>query len=747
MKKIIAISFIVAFFIEGCQKKQDNIASISSIDRSIDSIMGLMTLEEKIGQLVLYTSTSNVTGPTLDKNYLQYLKKGHIGAIFNAVGANFTKKLQRIAVEETRLGIPLLFGYDAIHGYKTIFPIPLGESCSWDLELMEQTTRVTAIEASASGLHWTYAPMVDIARDPRWGRISEGAGEDSYLGSKIAVARVKGFQGAYLMANNTILACAKHYVAYGAAQSGRDYHSVDISQNTLYNTYLPPFKAALDAGVATFMTSFSEVNGTPPTGSKFLLQDILRKQWGFQGFVVTDYTSINEMVHHGYASGLQHAGELAMNAGVDMDMQGGVYRKYMKKSIEDGKITIRRLNEAVRYILKMKFKLGLFKDPYKYCDESLEKKVVLNENHLKIARDAARKSIVLLKNKGGVLPLKKSHRVALIGPLAADEFHIIGNWAGRGDRNGVAVSVKEGFDAKKVNFTYAKGCAIKDPTTSPHFSPAVQKAKNADVVVLALGESESMSGEAASRSNIKLPENQRKLITAIKKTGKPIVLVLMNGRPLDLSWEHAQVDAIVEAWFPGTSGGHGVTDILFGDFNPCGKLTVTFPRNVGQIPLFYDHKNTGRPSDIEGADQRYSSKYIDIDNTPLYPFGYGLSYTTFKYGRLKMNSSVMTPQSAIKIEIAVSNTGDFDGYEVVQLYLKDPVASITRPVKQLKGFKKIYLKKGETKVVQFTITPEDIAFYKAGEGFVKEEGIYKLFIAGSSDSKFTHEFSFEKSKE
>ncbi|PKV48611.1 beta-glucosidase [Aquimarina sp. MAR_2010_214] len=743
MKKIVLI-ISLGVFCFSCKNKT-KLSGLSDqdtqIEHKIDSLMVLMTLEEKIGQTVLYSSGADITGPVLDKNYVEYLRKGQVGAIFNATGSAYTRKLQKIAVEETRLGIPLLFGYDVIHGYKTIFPIPMGEASSWDLELMEKSARIAAIEASVEGLHWTFAPMVDIARDPRWGRISEGAGEDTYLGSLIAKARIKGFQGNDLSSKNTILACAKHYAAYGAAQAGRDYHTVDISMNTLRNVYLPPFKTAVDAGVATFMTSFNELNGIPATGNTFLLDQVLRKEWGFNGFIVTDYTSINEMIPHGYAEDLKHAGELAMNAGVDMDMQGGVYKNYMQQSIKEGKIEENRLNKAVKDILRLKYKLGLFDDPYKYCNEDKEAKVILNDDHLETARDAARKSIVLLKNKDEVLPLNKVKKIALIGPLASDEFHIIGNWAAHGNREGVAVSVKEGFEAKESTFTYTKGCEIVEGDTS-NFAEAVKTAQNADVVVMVMGELENMSGEAASRTSIKLPGHQQELIAEVKKTGKPIVLVLLNGRPLDLSWENETVDAIVEAWFPGTSGGHAIADVLFGDYNPSGKLTVTFPRNIGQIPVFYNMKNTGRPADLEGANPRFVSRYLDVDNSPLFPFGYGLSYSTFQYSDVALDSDVLTSNSKITITASITNTGDYDGEEIAQLYIKDRFGSITRPVKELKGFKKVFLKKGETKKVEFTLTANDLKFYDSTINFVNEKGNYDLFVGGSSDQKFTHQFSF-----
>lgn len=743
MKKIVLIISlgVFCFSCKNKTKSSDLSNQDTQIEHKIDSLMSLMTLEEKIGQTVLYSSGADITGPVLDKNYVEYLKKGQVGAIFNATGSAYTRKLQKIAVEKTRLGIPLLFGYDVIHGYKTIFPIPMGEASSWDLELMEKSARIAAIEASVEGLHWTFAPMVDIARDPRWGRISEGAGEDTYLGSLIAKARIKGFQGNDLSNKNTILACAKHYAAYGAAQAGRDYHTVDMSMNTLRNVYLPPFKAAVDAGVATFMTSFNELNGIPATGNTFLLDQVLRKEWGFNGFVVTDYTSINEMIPHGYAEDLKHAGELAMNAGVDMDMQGGVYKNYMQQSIKEGKIKENRLNKAVKDILKLKYKLGLFDDPYKYCNEDKEAKVILNDDHLEAARDAARKSIVLLKNKDEVLPLNKVKKIALIGPLASDEFHIIGNWAAHGNREGIAVSVKEGLEARESTFTYTKGCEIVEGDTS-NFAEAVKTAQNADVVVMVMGELENMSGEAASRTSIKLPGHQQELIAEIKKTGKPIVLVLLNGRPLDLSWENETVDAIVEAWFPGTSGGHAIADVLFGDYNPSGKLTVTFPRNIGQIPVFYNMKNTGRPVDLEGANPKFVSRYLDVDNSPLFPFGYGLSYTTFQYSDVTLDSDVLTPDSKITITASITNTGDYDGEEIAQLYIKDRFGSITRPVKELKGFKKVFLKKGETKTIEFILTANDLKFYDSTINFVNEKGDYDLFVGGSSDQKFTHQFSF-----
>ncbi|UGU16870.1 beta-glucosidase BglX [Sinomicrobium kalidii] len=741
MKRISALFMLVSALISCSDKSvQRNNGKNNAYIQKADSVLSLMTLDEKIGQTVLFTSGWDVTGPSMDENYKEYLKNGSVGAVFNAFTTKYNRELQKIAVEDTRLGIPLLFGYDVIHGHRTIFPIPLGESASWDLELMEKTARVAATEASAEGINWTFAPMVDIARDARWGRIAEGAGEDTYLGSLIAGARVKGFQGDDLSANNTILACAKHYAAYGAALAGRDYNTVDMSENELRTTYLPPFKAALDAGVATFMNAFNDLNGVPATGNEFLLRDILKGEWTFNGFVVTDYTSMNEMVAHGYAGDEKQAGEIAMNAGVDMDMQGGIYMKYLKESVGEGKVSEADLDDAVRRILEMKFRLGLFDDPYRYLDEKREKEEILNDAHLETARDAARKSMVLLKNENRVLPLSPDQKVALIGPLVKDEKNIIGNWAAAGDRNGTAVSVFEGFEERlgEGGFLYAEGCKITGGDTSG-FAAAVATAGKADVVVMVVGELEGMTGEAASRTDINIPGKQKALIEAVKNTGKPVVLVLMNGRPLTLEWENNTVDAILEAWWPGTMGGHAVADVLYGDYNPSGKLTVSFPRAVGQLPLFYNHKNTGRPIDSGDPDQKYVSRYLYTPNTPLYPFGYGLSYTSFSY-EVSTDKEKMTPEDTLTVTAEVTNTGDRDGEEVVQLYVHDKVASITPPVKQLKKFEKVFIKAGETKTVVFELSAEDLKFYNRELERIYEPGEFELFVAGDSDNSFTHAF-------
>jgi beta-glucosidase len=715
-------------------------------EAKVDSLMNLMTLEERIGQTVMYGGDWSVTGPSTKTDFLKYIKEGSVGAMLNVYTAKGTRDLQKLAVEETRLGIPLLFGYDVIHGHRTIFPINLGLSASWDLNLIELSSRIAAEEASAEGLHWTFAPMVDIARDPRWGRISEGAGEDVYLGSEIAKAYVKGFQGDDLSKNNTILACAKHYVAYGAAQAGRDYHTVNLGEDELRNVYLPPFKATVDAGVETFMSAFNELNGVPTSGNKYTLRDILQDEWQFKGFVVSDYTSINEMIPHGFAEDDKDAARIGMNAGVDMDMMGSVYRLYLKELIAEGKVDEAIVNDACRRILLSKFKLGLFDDPYRYSDENREKETIYKPEFLKTARDAVAASSVLLQNKNSALPLDKKQTIALIGPLAKDEYHINGNWGGAGDRKGKSVSVFEGLQEylKDHQIIYAQGCEIvKDDESG--FEEAIAAAKKADVVVLIMGEDHGMSGEAASRTNLKIPGIQPKLIKKIREAvpNKQIILVLMNGRPLNLSEEVGQVDAILEAWFPGTMGGSGIADILYGVYNPSGKLTATFPRNVGQVPIYYNMKNTGRPIPESNPGEDYKSNYIDVPNTPLFSFGFGLSYTTFDYSDLKISTNTMTFSNTLTASVTVTNSGNFDGHEIVQLYIRDKVGSFTRPVKELKGFQKLFLKKGESKTVSFTISEEDLKFYNQKSEFVAESGDFDIAIAPSSDFKFNHTFTLK----
>lgn len=709
-----------------------------AMDKFVDELVAKMTLEEKIGQLSLLTSDWDSTGPTMRQGYQEDIRKGRIGSIFNAFTAKYTRDLQRIAVEETRLKIPLLFGYDVIHGHRTIFPISLGEAASWDLEAIEKSARISATEASAEGIHWTFAPMVDIARDPRWGRISEGAGEDVYLGSRIAEARVQGFQGNDLKAVDTVLATAKHFAAYGAAQAGRDYGTVDISERTLRDVYLPPFKAAADAGAATFMTSFNEVDGIPASGNRYLLSDVLRGKWGFKGFVVTDYTSINEMVAHGYSENLQQAGEQAINAGVDMDLQGAVFMEHLATSVAQGKVELARVDAAVKAILEMKYRLGLFEDPYRYSDEAREKAAVYRPDFLEAARDVARKSMVLLKNANDALPLAASMKsIAVIGPLADSKVDMIGSWSAAGDRETRPVTLLEGMRArapKGQSIIYAKGAsyAFEDEGKTDGFAEAIAAANRSDIIIAAMGERWDMTGEAASRTSLDLPGNQQALLAELKKTGKPIILVLMSGRPNSIEWAASNVDAILEAWYPGTMGGHAIADVLYGDYNPSGKLPATFPRNVGQVPLFYDMKNTGRPIDPAKPDAKYVSRYLNTPNTPLYPFGYGLSYTRFTYSPVTLSKTSIRPGEPLTASVTVTNSGARDGEEVVQLYVRDHVGSVTRPVKELKGFRKIPLKKGESKTVRFTLTDADLAFTRADLSWGAEPGDFSLWIGTSS---------------
>ncbi len=704
----------------------------AKMEAFVNSLLKKMTLEEKLGQLTLFSSSWDITGPITNNNYVEDVMKGKVGAIFNAYSADFTYRLQKENMENTRLGIPLLFGYDVIHGHWTTFPIPLAESCSWDLDWIEKSARIAAIEATSEGLHWTFAPMVDIARDPRWGRIAEGAGEDVFLGCEIAKARVQGFQGDDLSLDNTMLACAKHYAAYGVAQAGRDYHTVDVSNRELWNTYMPPFKAALNAGVATFMTSFNELDGTPCTGNDYLLDDVLRKQWGFDGFVVTDYTSIMEMTEHGNVKDEKEAGEVAINAGVDMDMQSGIFNDYLPQSVKEGKVLESRINTAVIQILKMKYRLGLFEDPYRYSDVKRAKKTLMKPEFIKASRELAKRSIVLLKNDNQILPLKKDiKKLALIGPYVKNRRDLVGTWSGAGKWE-KAVTVLEGIEkavSKKTEILYAEGSKLFGEDKSG-FAEAVATANQADAVVLLVGEPHDWSGEAASRTELELPGVQPELVQAIVETGKPVIMVMMNGRPLTIDWEAANVPAIVEAWHLGVQAGPAIADVLFGDYNPSAKLTVTFPRSVGQIPIYYNMKHTGRPMN---PDQKFTSKYLDSPNTPLYPFGFGLSYTTFEYSDIKLDTREMGVNDYITAKINVKNTGNFDGEEIVQLYIQDLVGSVTRPVKELKHFKKVFIAKGESVDLEFKISADDLAFYRKDMSFGVEAGDFKLFIGTNSD--------------
>ncbi len=712
------------------------------IYRKVDSIMSLMTLDEKIGQTIMYSGDWNKTGPYVTSDNMKFLKEGNLGSMLNVYTSKGTKELQKIAVEETRLGIPLLFGYDVIHGFKTIFPINLGIASSWDLEDVEEVARISAEEASASGVHWTFAPMIDIARDPRWGRISEGSGEDVYLTSEMAKSYVKGFQGDNLAHINTILACAKHFVGYGAAQAGRDYHTVSMGDNELRNVYMPPFKAAIDSGVETLMTAFNELNGVPATANKYIFKDILRDEWGFNGFVVTDYTAINELVNHGYAKNEKHAAKLAINSGIDMDMMSGAYRRFLKELIIGGEVDETLINEACRKILIAKFKLGLFDDPYRYSNEQREEETIYRPEFLESARKIASKSSVLLKNINKALPLNNKQTIALIGPFAKDRRNIIGSWAAAGDRNGKAISIFEGIKEylDDSSIMFAEGCDINSNDYSG-FNEAVNIAKKADKILMVLGEDYNMSGEAASRTSIKLPGIQTELIKAIRDElpNKEIILILMNGRPMDLTIEDSLVDAILEIWYPGTSGGLGVADIIFGRYNPSAKLPITFPRNLGQVPIYYNVKNTGRPISKDNPTEDYKSNYIDSPNSPLYPFGHGLSYTTFEYSEIKLSNDKVKESEILKASSIITNTGEYDGHEVVQLYIHDKVASITRPVKELKGFKKIFLKKGESKTVTFEINSDDLKFYNSGK-LSLESGEFQIAISGTSDFEFNKIF-------
>lgn len=709
----------------------------AGIETRVNALLAQMTLDEKIGQLTLYTTDWGSTGPTIREGYKNDIRSGACGNLFNSHTTLFVRELQKVAVEETRLKIPLLFGFDVIHGYKTIFPIPLGEAASWDLAAIEKSARVASTEATAAGLNWTFAPMVDISRDPRWGRVMEGGGEDPYLGSRIAEARVRGIQGKKIGDTDAMLACVKHFAAYGAPIAGRDYNTVDMSERYFRNFYLPPYEAAVRAGATTVMTSFNDYDGIPASGNKFLLDQILRKEWGFEGFVVTDYTSINEMVYHGVVANEKEAGELALQAGVDMDMQGAVYQRFLKQSLQEGKVTQAQIDESVRRVLRLKFELGLFEDPYKFCNEEREKKTLLSAENRSAARDVARKSIVLLKNEKQALPLKKGQKIALIGPLADNKSELVGSWSGAGNVDD-CVSVREGFAPEQTPGTlYAKGCEM-DGSDKSGFAEAIRAAEQSDVVVVVVGEKAMMSGEATSRTDISLPGVQEDLILELCKTGKPVVVVLMNGRPIAIPRIAENATAILETWWLGTEAGNAIADVLFGRYNPSGKLPMTFPRSVGQVPIFYNEKSTGRPFD---PNSKWSSKYIDEANSPQWPFGFGLSYTTFEYKGLSattepvvMRDAPNTPKANIRVSVQVKNTGSLAGEEVVQLYVRDLVGSVTRPVKELKSFQKIMLQPGETRELKFTLSEKELGFYRRDMTFGTEPGEYEIMVGGNSEA-------------
>ena len=753
MKKRTSLFFLAAIFLTNAsfaQKKQAVSATDQKMNAFVSNLMSKMTIDEKIGQLNLPAVGFDVTGPILSKDVNAKIEQGLVGGVFNTFTPQAVRKLQELAVTKSRLKIPLLFGYDVIHGHKTIFPIPLGLSTSWDLGLIEKSARIAAREASADGLNWTFSPMVDIAKDPRWGRMSEGSGEDPYLGSLIGAAMVKGYQTNDLSAKDAILACVKHFALYGAAEAGRDYNTTDMSLVKMYNEYLPPYKAALAAGAETVMVSFNDINGTPATANKWLLTDLLRNQWGFKGFVVSDYTGVNELVAHGLGD-LKTVSARSLDAGTDMDMVGEGFLTTLKQSLQEKKITLAVIDAACRRILESKYKLGLFADPYKYVDEERAKTEILSVQNRLDARNIAAASMVLLKNDNQLLPLKKNAKIALIGPLADNKRDMIGNWSAAGDWK-KAISVMEGLKnvAPEMDITYAKGANLVDDahillqinangadivadSKSPEqlIADAVTAAKKADVAVVVLGESAIMGGEATSRTNLDLLPNQKELLKALKASGRPVVLVLMNSRPLTLTWEDENIPAIVETWFAGTEAGNAIADVLVGNYNPAGKITATFPRNVGQLPLYYSHKSTGRPYDGT-SNSKFVSRYIDSSNDPLYPFGYGLSYTTFEYSAVKLSSSSLKNGGQIEASVELKNTGKFDGQEVVQLYIQDIYGSVTRPVKELKGFQKVFLKKGESKKITFTIDVEMLKFFNADLKFAAESGDFNVFIGTNS---------------
>ena len=756
MNNKLIIAFLCFSLFGYSQKKASKKAvAIKPKAEFVADLMARMTLDEKIGQLNLPTSGDITTGAANSSNVAKNIEEGKVGGLFNIKSAEKIREVQKIAVEKSRLKIPLLFGMDVIHGYETTFPIPLGLSCTWDMNLIERSAQIAAQEASADGINWTFSPMVDISRDPRWGRISEGSGEDAFLGSQIAKAMVNGYQQDDLSKNNSILSCVKHFALYGASEAGRDYNTVDMSRIKMYNDYFPPYKAAVDAGAGSVMASFNEVDGIPATGNKWLMTEVLRNQWGFKGFVVTDYTGIPEMMAHGMGD-LQAVSALALNAGIEMDMVGEGFLTTLKKSLEENKVSMVQIDNAVKLILNAKYDLGLFQDPYKYCDVKRAKNEIFTSSNRLEAREIASQSLVLLKNEKQLLPLKKSGTIAVIGPLADAKENMAGTWsvATNMDKSiSLIAGIKE-VAGSGANVLYAKGSNLdydaafeekatmfgktlhRDARTSADLlAEALKIANQSDVILAALGESAEMSGESSSRTNLEIPQAQKDLLQALLKTGKPVVLVLFTGRPLVLVEENETVPAILNTWFAGSEAGSAIADVLFGNENPSGKLTTTFPRSVGQVPIYYSHKNTGRPlGNQEGKFEKFKSNYIDERNEPLYPFGFGLSYTTFDYSNLKISSDKMSFSGKVNVSVDVTNTGTFDGKEVVQLYIRDLVGSVTRPLKELKGFQKIALKKGEKKTVTFEISIEELKFYNSDLQFVAEAGQFEVYIGGSSNT-------------
>jgi len=737
------IYFVLAFAAFGF-----NASGQKTIDQKVADLLSKMTLEEKVGQLVQYSGFEYATGPqnSSSANVLNEIKQGKVGSMLNVSGAAETRKFQELALR-SRLKIPLLFGQDVIHGYRTTFPVNIGQAASWDLKLIEKSERIAATEAAAYGIHWTFAPMVDIARDPRWGRVMEGSGEDTYLGTQIGLARIRGFQGKGLGALDAIMACAKHFAAYGAAVGGRDYNSVDMSLRQLNETYLPPFKAAAEAGVATFMNSFNDINGIPATANRYILRDLLKGQWNYQGFVVSDWGSIGEMVPHGYAKDNKEAAEKAILAGSDMDMESRAYMAELPKLVQEGKVDPKLIDDAARRILIKKFEMGLFEDAYRFSSEKRQQEQTDNQENRKFGREFGSKSIVLLKNQKNILPLSKSVKtVALIGPFGKETSANHGFWsvAFKDDSRRIVTQfdgIKNQLD-KNSTLLYAKGCNVDDQDRSM-FAEAVETAKKADVVIMTLGEGHAMSGEAKSRSNLHFSGVQEELLKEIAKTGKPVVLMINAGRPLVFDWAADNIPAILYTWWLGTEAGNSIADVLFGTVNPGGKLPMTFPRTEGQIPVYYNHYNTGRPAK-NNTDRNYVSAYIDLDNDPKFPFGYGLSYTQFKYADMNLSSTNLKGNQTLKISVNVSNTGNYDGVEVVQLYIRDLFGKVVRPVKELKGFEKIFIKKGETKSVTFTLTPENLKFYDDQLNYDWEAGEFDIMVGTDSQNVQTKRINWLK---
>jgi beta-glucosidase len=746
MKKTSTTILALTFFLVGFGQTNKE----AKMHQFINALMSKMTLEEKLGQLNLPASSDFVTGAVSSSDIAEKVKAGKVGGVFNIRSVTKIKELQQFAVNQSRLRIPLLFGMDVIHGYKTIFPIPLGMSATWDMDLVKRSASIAASEASADGIQWTFSPMVDLTRDPRWGRVSEGNGEDAFLSSAIAKAMVQGYQGDDLAAANTILACVKHYALYGAAEGGRDYNTTDMSRVRMYNEYFPPYKAAVDAGVASVMVSFNEVDGIPASGNKWLVDDVLRKQWKFNGFVVSDYTGIPEMTNHGMGDA-QTVNAMSLNAGVDMDMVGEGFLNTMKKSLQEGKVSLAQINKACERILISKYQLGLFDDPYRYCNEQRSATEVFTASNRAEARKIAAQSFVLLKNNH-VLPIATNKKIALVGPLADAKENMTGTWSVGAD-NSKSISLLQGLTNALGNngkLVYAKGSNLEDDlelqkrqtlfgkdiqredrSAEAMIQEALTVSADADVIVAALGEGAESSGESASKTNIDIPEAQQRLLKALVATGKPVVLVLFNGRPLTLNWENENVPAILDVWFAGSEAGDAIADALLGKVNPSGKLTMSFPQNVGQIPLYYNHKNTGRPLTGQWF-SKFQSNYIDVSNEPLYPFGYGLSYTQFEYGDIQLSSKQLKGNQKLTVTVQVKNTGVVTGKEVVQLYIRDMVGSITRPVQELKGFNKIELAPGESKNVSFEITPETLKFYNSDLKFDWESGDFQIMVGGNS---------------